>query len=145
MNIIYTNKQIQLKHSTEGSAGYDVQHAGDETIKLFPGNHVTVDLGFKVHIADPNIAAIVIPRSGLGTKHGLVLRNLVGLIDSDYQGGLKATLVNTGRDIVTIKPLDRIGQIMFVPVIHPEFNEVESFDEVTERGEGGHGSTGVSA
>ena len=109
--------------------------------KLFPGQTTLVRTGMAIHLADPGLAAMILPRSGLGHKHGIVLGNLVGLIDSDYQGELMVSVWNRGGDSFTLNPLDRIAQLVVVPVLQVGFNIVDEFD-ASKRGEGGFGSTG---
>ena len=135
-----------LQPSTDGSAGYDMRACIDEPVVVLPGESVLIDLGIKIHIGDVRYAAILLPRSGLGFK-GLVLGNLVGLIDSDYQGNVKAAMWNRKhssgtKDEFTINPGDKVGQMVFIPVMHPRFQQVESFEE-TVRGSNGFGHTGV--
>lgn len=144
MQLIKHDKRISLERATEGSAGIDVQAAIDSAQYVYPGEIKMIPLGFSMHIGDANIAALLLPRSGLGKK-GIVLANTVGLIDSDYQGQVMAAVKNTGNEAFLIAPLDRIGQMIFAPVIHPEFEIVDSFTDATVRGEGGFGSTGVDA
>ena len=130
-------------YGTYGSAGVDLRAAITEPAWIAPGESVKIPLGIAIHINDPNYAAMILPRSGLGSK-GLVLGNLVGLIDSDYQGELSAAMWNrTTNEPFTINPLDRIAQLIFVPVVHAKFNIVDEFPTETERGRGGYGSTGV--
>ena len=128
-------------YSTPGSAGLDLRACMDETLILEPNQNFLMPLGIAIHIKDPSLAALVLPRSGLGFKHGIVLGNLVGLIDSDYQGELKVPLWNRSADPFEIQPGDRIAQMIFVPVEQVKFKQVESFEE-TARGEGGFGSSG---
>ncbi len=113
----------------------------DDAVELAPGDTTLVPTGLAIHIADPSLAAMMLPRSGLGHKHGIVLGNLVGLIDSDYQGQLMISVWNRGQDSFTIQPGERIAQMIFVPVVQAEFNLVEDFD-ATDRGEGGFGHSG---
>lgn len=129
------------EYATEGSAGMDLRACIDETVTLEPGETKLIPMGFAIHIADHNIAATLLPRSGLGHKHGIVLGNLVGLIDSDYQGQLYVSCWNRGDTTFSIEMGDRIAQMVFVPVIQVTLNRVEDFFE-TERGEGGFGSSG---
>lgn len=131
------------RYMTQGSAGVDLRACIDEDIYLKPGRAVTVPVGFAVDMQNPRMAALIIPRSGLGTKHGIVVGNLVGLIDSDYQGQLMVNVWNRGEAPYVIKPMERIAQLAFVPVIQASFNVVENFGEVTGRGEGGFNSTGT--
>lgn len=128
-------------YATSGSAGLDLRACLDDTVELAPGATTLVPTGLAIHIADPSLAAVMLPRSGLGHKHGIVLGNLVGLIDSDYQGQLMVSIWNRGQDSFTIEPGERIAQMVFVPVVQAEFNLVEEF-EATDRGEGGFGHSG---
>jgi dUTP pyrophosphatase len=128
-------------YATPGSAGLDLRACIDEPLQLAPGQCELIPTGIAIHIGDPMIAATILPRSGLGHKNGIVLGNLVGLIDSDYQGPLKISCWNRGNDHFTIMPGDRIAQLVFVPVIQAEFDIVADF-ESSARGEGGFGSSG---
>lgn len=128
-------------YGTDGSAGMDLRACIDEKIVLKPGQTELIPTGVAIHIADNSMAATILPRSGLGHKHGIVLGNLVGLIDSDYQGQLFVSMWNRGDKVFEIETGDRIAQIVFVPVIQVEFEQVEEFDD-SDRGEGGFGSTG---
>lgn len=128
-------------YATEGSAGLDLRACIDAPITLEPGDSSLIPTGLAIHVADPGLAAVIIPRSGLGHKHGIVLGNLVGLIDSDYQGQLMVSCWNRGRAAFEVKPLERIAQLVVVPVVQVELNIVESFEE-SARGAGGFGSTG---
>jgi len=129
-------------YATPGSAGLDLRACLNDTLVLQPGDAATlVPTGLAIHLADPHYAAIILPRSGLGHKQGLVLGNLVGLIDSDYQGQLMVSAWNRGQQTITIEPLDRIAQLVIVPVMQVEFNIVNAFTE-SSRGTGGYGSTG---
>ena len=128
-------------YATDGSAGLDLRVCIDEPLQVAPGETVLLPTGLSIYIADPALAAVILPRSGLGHKHGIVLGNLVGLIDSDYQGELKVSCWNRGSDHFTIQPGDRIAQLVFLPVVQAQFEVVEAFTE-TERGEGGFGSSG---
>ncbi|HAT1571425.1 TPA: dUTP diphosphatase [Kluyvera cryocrescens] len=128
-------------YATAGSAGLDLRACLDEAIVLAPGETTLLPTGLAIHIADPSLAAVMLPRSGLGHKHGIVLGNLVGLIDSDYQGQLMVSIWNRGQTTFTIEPGERVAQMVFVPVVQAEFNLVESF-EATDRGEGGFGHSG---
>jgi len=130
------------EYATEGSAGLDLRACVEETTTLAPGETLLIPTGLSVYIADPALAAILLPRSGLGHKHGIVLGNLVGLIDADYQGPLMVSLWNRGDTSFTIEVGDRIAQMVVVPVVQCDFNIVEEFEE-TARGEGGFGSSGV--
>lgn len=129
-------------YATEGSAGLDLRACIDEPLQLAPGETQLLATGLSIYIADPSLAAVILPRSGLGHKHGIVLGNLVGLIDSDYQGPLMVSAWNRGQDHFTIQPGDRIAQLVFVPVEQVSFDIVDEF-AVSGRGEGGFGSTGV--
>lgn len=128
-------------YATEGSAGLDLRALIDESFEIQPGETKLIPTGLSIYIADPNLAAVILPRSGLGHKHGIVLGNLVGLIDSDYQGPLMVSMWNRGNEPFKIKVGDRIAQLVFVPVVQAEFNIVEDFQQ-TERGEGGFGHSG---
>ena len=135
-------KQIPLPaHATEGSAGMDLRACIDETINLKPGDTELIPTGISIHIEDPGLAATILPRSGLGHKHGIVLGNLVGLIDSDYQGQLFVSCWNRGSDSFTIEQGDRIAQLVFVPVVQADFEVVDEFYE-SSRGAGGFGHSG---
>ena len=128
-------------YATAGAAGLDLRACLPGPITLHPGETTLVPSGLAIHLADPGLAAMVLPRSGLGHKHGIVLGNLVGLIDSDYQGQIFVSVWNRGRAIFTIEPLERIAQLVVVPVLQVGFNLVDSFDAST-RGADGFGSTG---
>src|SRR6187402_1124903 len=128
-------------YATSGSAGLDLRACIDASITLAPGDTALVPTGLAIHLDDPGLAAVIIPRSGLGHKHGIVLGNLVGLIDSDYQGQLMVSCWNRGRDAFEVKPMERIAQLVIVPVVQVELNVVDSFEE-SSRGAGGFGSTG---
>ncbi len=148
-------KKIQLKildkrigneiplpeHATQGSAGMDLRACIDETLVLKPGETELIPTGIAIHIGDPGLAATILPRSGLGHKHGIVLGNLVGLIDSDYQGQLFVSCWNRGKKEFTIEIGDRIAQLVFLPVVQVDFEEVNEFDD-SERGAGGFGHSG---
>ena len=135
-------KQIPLPaHATEGSAGMDLRACIDETITLKPGDTELIPTGIAIHIEDPGLAATILPRSGLGHKHGIVLGNLVGLIDSDYQGQLFVSCWNRGSDSFAIEQGDRIAQLVFVPVVQADFEVVDEFYE-SSRGAGGFGHSG---
>jgi dUTP pyrophosphatase len=129
-------------YATPGSAGLDLRACLDAPLRLEPGQTVLIPTGLSIHIADPGLAAMILPRSGLGHKHGIVLGNLVGLIDSDYQGPLMVSCWNRGAAAYTVEPLERIAQLVIVPVVQASFRLVETF-EATERGSGGFGSTGA--
>jgi len=128
-------------YATSGSAGMDLRACLDEPATLSPGDTLLVPTGIAIHIGDPGLAAVILPRSGLGHKHGIVLGNLVGLIDSDYQGPLMVSCWNRGRDPFELHPLDRLAQLVIVPVVQASFRLVADF-EVSDRGEGGFGSSG---
>lgn len=131
------------EYGTYGSAGIDLRAAIPQEIVITPNSQVMIPTGISIFINDPNYAAMILPRSGLGSK-GLVMGNLVGLIDSDYQGELSVVAWNRNpTESFYIKPLDRIAQMIFVPVVHAKFNVVSEFQEKSERGTGGYGSTGV--
>ena len=130
-------------YGTPGAAGLDLRACLDAPLELKPGDSQLVPSGIAIHIGDPGLAAIVLPRSGLGAKHGIVLGNLVGLIDSDYQGQVLVSVWNRGGAAFTIQPMDRIAQLVVVPVQQVEFNLVEEFAS-SSRGAGGFGSTGKS-
>ena len=132
-----------FRSATAGAAGLDLRACLDSPLTLQPGDSRLVPSGIAIHLGDPGYAAIVLPRSGLGAKHGIVLGNLVGLIDSDYQGPVMVSVWNRGGAAFTIQPLDRIAQLLVVPVLQVEFNVVEEFDS-SYRGAGGFGSTGKS-
>ena len=148
-------KQIELKildprigqefplpeYATPGSAGLDLRACLDAAVELAPGATTLLPTGLAIHIADPGLCATILPRSGLGHKHGIVLGNLVGLIDSDYQGQLMVSVWNRSSVPFTIQPLDRIAQLVVVPVLQVGFNVVDEFAS-SDRGEGGFGSTG---
>ena len=128
-------------YATSGSAGIDLRVCIDEPMQIAPQQTILLPTGLSIYIADATLAAVILPRSGLGHKHGIVLGNLVGLIDSDYQGELKVSCWNRGQDHFTIEPGERIAQLMFVPVVQAEWVLVDDFDE-TNRGVGGFGSSG---
>ncbi len=135
-------KSIPLPaHATEGSAGMDLRACIDKTMTLKPGETELIPTGVSIHIADPGLAATILPRSGLGHKHGIVLGNLVGLIDSDYQGQLFVSCWNRSTSSFTIEVGDRIAQLVFVPVVQVDFEVVDEFD-ASDRGEGGFGHSG---
>ncbi len=129
------------QYATPGSAGLDLRACIETPITLKPGDTTLISSGIAIHLGDPKYAAIVLPRSGLGHKHGIVLGNLVGLIDSDYQGQIFVSVWNRGQAEFTIQPMERIAQMVVVPVLQVEFNAVADFVEST-RGDGGFGSTG---
>ena len=129
-------------YATPGSAGLDLRACLDAPLTLAPNAWQLVPTGLAIHLADPGFAAMILPRSGLGHKHGIVLGNLVGLIDSDYQGQLMVSAWNRSTVPFTIEPLERIAQMVIVPVVQAQFRIVTEFDEPSERGAGGYGSTG---
>lgn len=128
-------------YATPGAAGLDLRACIDAAMTLMPGQTVLVPSGIAIHLADPSLAAVVLPRSGLGHKHGIVLGNLVGLIDSDYQGQIFVSLWNRGDTEFVLQPLERIAQLVVVPVVQALLRRVDAFD-ASQRGEGGFGSTG---
>lgn len=128
-------------YATPGSAGLDLRACLEGAIKLHPGETTLVPTGIAIHLADPGLAAMILPRSGLGHKHGIVLGNLVGLIDSDYQGEIMVSVWNRGKESFSLNPLDRIAQLVVVPVLQVAFNVVDEFT-ASQRGDGGFGSTG---
>lgn len=148
------NKQIDLKiinpklkdflpsYATPGSAGLDLRAAIDNELIISGLQTVLVPTGIAIHICDPKLCAIILPRSGLGHKHGIVLGNLVGLIDSDYQGELMISVWNRSETPFKLSPFERIAQLVFVPVVQAEFNLVDEFNQ-SSRGDGGFGSTGL--
>lgn len=128
-------------YATPGSAGLDLRACIEQSMTINPGETSLIPTGIAIHLADTGLAALVLPRSGLGHKHGIVLGNLVGLIDSDYQGQILVSCWNRGQTLFQLNPLERIAQLVIVPVIQVEFNRVDSFDQ-SHRGEDGFGSTG---
>ena len=128
-------------YATPGSAGLDLRACLDAPLVLEPGQSQLIPTGLAIHIGDPGLAAMILPRSGLGHKHGIVLGNLVGLIDSDYQGPLMVSCWNRGNATFTVQPMERIAQLVIVPVVQASFRVVSDFEE-SHRGEGGFGSTG---
>lgn len=134
-------KDAPPAYATAGSAGLDLRACLAEAITLQPGDTQLIPTGMAIHLADPGLAAMILPRSGLGHKHGIVLGNLVGLIDSDYQGQLFVSTWNRGKTAFTIEPMERIAQLVVVPVLQVGFNIVDSFED-SSRGSGGFGSTG---
>ncbi len=128
-------------YATAGSAGLDLRACTEGPLVIEPGQATLIPTGIAIHIADPGLAAMILPRSGLGHKHGIVLGNLVGLIDSDYQGPLMVSCWNRGQTAFTVQPMDRIAQLVIVPVVQARFRQVQDFG-ASERGEGGFGSTG---
>ena len=129
------------QYATAGSAGIDLRACIDATLTIRPGETVLVPTGIAIHLSDPGLAAMILPRSGLGHKHGIVLGNLVGLIDSDYQGQIFVSTWNRGQETFTLNPLDRLAQLVVVPVVQVAFNVVDEFP-ASDRGGGGFGSTG---
>lgn len=129
------------QYATQGAAGLDLRACLDAPVTLNPGDAQLVPTGIAIHLVNPGFAALVLPRSGLGHKHGIVLGNLVGLIDSDYQGQIMVSCWNRGREAFVVQPLERIAQLVIVPVVQARWNVVESF-AASERGAGGFGSTG---
>jgi len=136
-------REAMPHYATGGAAGLDLRACIDKPLSLAPGAAQLVPSGIAIHLADPGLAAIVLPRSGLGHKHGIVLGNLVGLIDSDYQGQVMVSVWNRSGAAFTINPMDRIAQLIVVPVLRVKLNVVEEF-AISERGAGGFGSTGHS-
>lgn len=128
-------------YATSGSAGLDLRACIDAPMTLTPGETQLIPTGLAIHLADPGYAALILPRSGLGHKHGIVLGNLIGLIDSDYQGQLMVSAWNRSPQAFELSPMERLAQLVVVPVVQAEFNYVESF-EASQRGKGGFGSTG---
>jgi dUTP pyrophosphatase len=129
-------------YATPGSAGMDLRACLDAPATLGPGDTLLVPTGIAIHIGDPGLAALILPRSGLGHRHGIVLGNLVGLIDSDYQGPLMVSCWNRGSEAFVLQPLARLAQLVFVPVVRAQLHIVEAF-EASQRGEGGFGSSGA--
>ncbi len=128
-------------YATPGSAGLDLRACIEQAMTIHPGETCLIPTGIAIHLDDTGLAALVLPRSGLGHKHGIVLGNLVGLIDSDYQGQIFVSCWNRGQTVFHLNPLERIAQLVVVPVVQVEFNKVDSFDQ-SHRGEDGFGSTG---
>jgi len=142
VKILDERMRAMLPHyATAGAAGLDLRACLDKELRLEPGDSRLVSSGIAIHVADPGYAAIILPRSGLGAKSGIVLGNLVGLIDSDYQGPLMVSIWNRGREPFTVQPMDRIAQLVVIPVVQVEFEVVEDF-AASARGAGGFGSTG---
>lgn len=155
MSVISHEQRIKLKildsrigsdfplpaYATNGSAGIDLRACVENTTEVAAGETLLIPTGMSIFIDDPSLAAVILPRSGLGHKHGIVLGNLVGLIDSDYQGPLMVSLWNRGSETFSFEPGDRIAQLVFVPIVQVEFDVVEEF-ESSQRGEGGFGHTG---
>jgi dUTP pyrophosphatase len=128
-------------YATAGAAGMDLRACIDAPLAIAPGQTELVPTGVAIHIADPGLAAVILPRSGLGHKHGIVLGNLVGLIDSDYQGPLMVSCWNRGQSAYTVQPMERLAQLVIVPVVQARWNVVDDF-ETSQRADGGFGSTG---
>ena len=142
LKILDPRVRDQLPHyATPGSAGLDLRACLETAMVLNPGETQLIPTGLAIHLADAGYAAMILPRSGLGHKHGVVLGNLVGLIDSDYQGQLMVSAWNRGKEAFTIQPFERIAQMVIVPVVQAQFRVVEEFGD-SQRGEGGFGSTG---
>ncbi|MDH3525917.1 MAG: dUTP diphosphatase [Gammaproteobacteria bacterium] len=134
--------EFPLPHyATDGAAGMDLRACVEAPLELVPGDTALIPTGMAIHIEEPGLAAMLLPRSGLGHKHGIVLGNLVGLIDSDYQGQVFVSCWNRGKKSFTVQPGERIAQMVIVPVVHADFEVVEEFT-ASERGEGGFGHTG---
>ncbi|MBK8119530.1 MAG: dUTP diphosphatase [Sulfuritalea sp.] len=131
------------RYATPGSAGIDLRACIEIAIRIRPGETIMIPTGIAIHLSAPSLAAMILPRSGLGHKHGIVLGNLVGLIDSDYQGEIFVSTWNRGHDSFTLNPLDRLAQLVVIPVVQVAFNLVDEFP-ASERGAGGFGSTGVA-
>lgn len=129
-------------YGTPGSAGLDLRACLNQATVIAPGETILVPTGISIHIKNPGYAAMILPRSGMGHKNGIVLGNLVGLIDSDYQGPLMVSTWNRGQKSFTLEPLERLAQLVIVPVVQAQFKLVDAFDEITERAAGGFGSTG---
>ncbi len=135
-------KTIPLpQYATAGSAGLDLRACLDQPLDLRPGHTELISTGLAIHIADPHSAAVILPRSGLGHQHGIVLGNLIGLIDADYQGPLMISVWNRGSKIYTVEPGERIAQLVIVPILRAHFEVVDEFKQ-SDRGEGGFGSSG---
>jgi dUTP pyrophosphatase len=132
------------QYATPGSAGLDLRACIDAPLVLAPNAWQLVSTGLAIHLADPAYAAMILPRSGLGHKHGIVLGNLVGLIDSDYQGPLMVSAWNRSPTPYTLAPMERLAQLVIVPVVQAHFRVVQDFGETTQRGAGGYGSTGTA-
>ena len=144
IKILDPRMQDQLPaYATPGSAGLDLRACLDAPLTLAPNAWQLVPTGLAVHLRDPGYAAMILPRSGLGHKHGIVLGNLVGLIDSDYQGQLMVSAWNRSTTEFVLQPMERLAQMVIVPVIQAQFNVVQEFDAASERGAGGYGSTGT--
>lgn len=136
-------KAILPRQATPGSAGYDIHVCLDHEVTIQPNECKMLGTGFALWINNENLCALIIPRSGLGAKKGIILGNLTGLIDSDYQGEWHIPVWNRSNEAVTIHPFDKICQCLFLPIVHPLISEVDEFETETKRAEGGFGSTGV--
>ena len=136
-------RECMPAYATAGSAGLDLRACLDQPVVLEPNAWQLIPTGLAIHIADPAYAALILPRSGLGHKHGIVLGNLVGLIDSDYQGQLMVSAWNRSPNAFTLQPMERLAQLVIVPVMQAQFRAVDEFAAATERGAGGYGSTGT--
>lgn len=134
-------RNILPAYATPGSAGLDLRACLDEPVVIEPGHTILVPTGLSIYVADPRYCALILPRSGLGHKHGIVLGNLVGLIDSDYQGQLMVSTWNRGQQAFTLEPMERLAQLVIVPVVQVAWDVVDEF-AISERGVGGFGSTG---
>ncbi len=142
VKILNEKIRAQLPHyATSGSAGLDLRACIDAAVTLNPGDTKLIPTGMAIHLGDPGYAALILPRSGLGHKHGIVLGNLVGLIDSDYQGELMVSCWNRGQTSFVLEPMERLAQLVVVPVVQVDLTVVDSFEQ-SHRGEGGFGSTG---
>lgn len=130
-------------YATEGSAGMDLRACLEQAVTIEPGQTILVPTGLSIHIGDPDYAAVILPRSGLGHKNGIVLGNLVGLIDSDYQGPLMVSAWNRSQTPFVLEPMERLAQLVIVPVARAQFELVDDFSQVSNRGQGGFGSTGT--
>lgn len=136
-------RELPPSYATAGSAGLDLRACINEPVTLEPNAWQLIPTGMAIHLHDPGYAALILPRSGLGHKHGIVLGNLVGLIDSDYQGQLMVSAWNRSSQAYTLQPMERLAQLVIVPVVQAQFNEVSDFATTSDRGAGGYGSTGV--
>ena len=143
VDIIFTDERIKnkLEYATAGAAAIDLCAPLNAAVVVAPGETIKIPLGFRMHIGDSSVAAVLLPRSGLGSR-GLVLANTIGLIDSDYQGDVTAVMWNRSDKPITVEPMDRVCQMIFLPVICVALLPVRSFEETTDRGTGGFGSTG---